>query len=228
MVLQLNKRYSRGLLVNANYTLSKSQDSGQNSTTFFGFSPTNFDENNNQLDYGTSDFDRRHRLVASVHYAPTFLWGVQAGVIGTFESGFPITGTISGNITSAAGAVAGGTNGSGGLFRAPFDARNAFRQTGRKTIDLRVSKVFNVGGSRKVELLAETFNLFNWINYTSFTGTKYTLSSSTYDATANLVTANLTTATSSATGLPIFLAPTTASNTIYGPRDAQIGVRFIW
>ena len=52
MVLQFNKRYSKGLLVNANYTLSKSKDSGQNSTTFFGSFSTHFDQNNNQLDYG--------------------------------------------------------------------------------------------------------------------------------------------------------------------------------
>ena len=229
MVLQFNKRYTHGLLFNANYTLSRAKDSGQNSTTFFGTFPTSYDENNPQADFGISDFDRRHRLVTSLHYAPHFLWGVQAGLIGTFESGFPVTGTIgSTTLPAAALAVAGGTNGSGGSFRAPFDARNAYRQTGRKTIDLRLSKVFNVGGTRKIEILGEAFNLFNWVNYTSFTAQKYSVVSSAFDATANLVTINLTQATSSTTGLPIFLARTNASNTIYGPRDAQIGLRFIW
>ena len=33
MVLQVNKRYTRGLLFNANYTLARAKDSGQNSTT---------------------------------------------------------------------------------------------------------------------------------------------------------------------------------------------------
>jgi hypothetical protein len=228
MVLQFNKRYTHGLLFNANYTLSKAKDSGQNSTTFFGSFPNSYDENNPNLDYGTSDFDRRHRLVTSAHYAPDYLYGVQVGVIGTFESGLPISGTISGNPPAAASAVSGGTNGSGGSFRAPFDERNAFRQPGRKTIDLRVSKVFNVGGTRKIEALAEAFNLFNWTNFTSVTATKYTVTSSSFDPTANLVTINVTPSISATTGQPIFLVPTSASNTLYGARDAQIGLRFMW
>jgi hypothetical protein len=228
MVLQLNKRYSHGLLVNANYTLSRATDTGQNSTTFFGSFPNSFDQNNPDLDNGISDFDRRHRLVTSAHYAPSYLYGVQMGVIGTFESGLPISGTISGNVVAAAGATSGGTNGSGGSFRAPFDDRNAFRQTGRKTIDLRLSKVFNIGGTRKIEALAEAFNLFNWTNYTSVTATKYTVTGSTFDATTNQVTVNLTPTISQATGQPTFLVPTTASNTLFGARDAQIGLRFIW
>jgi hypothetical protein len=227
MVLQINKRFTHGLLLNANYTLSKSEDSGQNSTTFFGSFPTSFDENNPDLDFGAADFDRRHRLVTSLHYAPGFLWGVQAGLIGIFESGLPISGTISGNVTTAAGGTAGASNGSGGSFRAPFDDRNAFRQTGRKTIDLRLSKVISVGGTRKIELLGEAFNLFNWVNYTSFTATKYTITTSTFDAASNLVTVNLTPSVTTA-GVPIFQTRTTASNTLYGPRDAQVGLKFLW
>ncbi|HTM25414.1 MAG TPA: TonB-dependent receptor [Vicinamibacterales bacterium] len=231
MVLQFNKRYSHGLLFNANYTLSKATDTGQNSTTFFGGFPNSFDPNNPDLDNGTSDFDRRHRLVTSAHYAPAYLYGVQFGVIGTFESGLPISGTISappGNPPAAAGAVSGGTNGSGGSFRAPFDERNAFRQPGRKTIDLRVSKVFNIGGTRKIEALAEAFNLFNWTNFTAVTAGKYTVTSSSFDATTNLVTINLSPTISPLTGKPTFLVPTAASNTLFGARDAQIGLRFIW
>ena len=124
--------------------------------------------------------------------------------------------------------MSGGTNGSGGSFRAPFEDRNIYRQTGRKTVDLRVSKVFSVGGTKKVEILAEAFNLFNWVNYTSFTTTKYSIASSSFDAAANMVTINLTPSISSATGLPTFLARTNASNTIYGPRDGQIGLKFVW
>lgn len=223
MVLQFNKRYSQGLLLNANYTLSRAQDSGQNSTTFFGGSPNSLDPNNPQFDFGTSDFDRRHRLVTSAHYAPGYLYGVQLGVIGTFESGLPVSPSITiGSALNGTGAImTNSINGSGGSNRVPFEDRNSARQTGRKTIDLRLSKVFGVGGSRKIEVLGEAFNLFNWINYTSFVGTKYTLTSSTFDATTNVLTANVAPTTS-------FLTPTAASNTLFGARDAQIGVRFIW
>jgi hypothetical protein len=224
MVLQFNKRYTKGLLFNANYTLSRAKDSGQNSTTFFGSFSTPFDPNNPDFDYGTSDFDRRHRMVTSVHYAPSFLWGVQAGLVGTFESGLPITPTItiaSGALNNTGAFSTSTINGSGGSFRSPFDDRNAFRQTGRKTIDLRLSKVFGLGGTKKAEILGEAFNIFNWVNYTSFTATKYTLTSSTFDATTNMLTANLVPGTS-------FLTPTSASNTLFGARDAQIGLRFMW
>jgi hypothetical protein len=224
MVLQFNKRYSHGLLFNANYTLSKAQDSGQNSTTFFGSFPNSFDPQNPQFDFGTSDFDRRHRLVTSVHYAPQYLYGVQIGLIGTFESGLPVSPSIS--IASGAlngtGAVSTSTiNGSGGSNRVPFEPRNSARQDGRKTIDLRLSKVIDVGGERKIEVLAEAFNLFNWTNYTSFISTKYTLTSSTFDAAANVLNATVVPTTT-------FLRPTSASNTLFGARDAQIGLRFMW
>ena len=45
------------------------------------FIPTSYDPNNPDFDFGTSDFDRRHRFVASVHYAPSWAWGIQSGLI---------------------------------------------------------------------------------------------------------------------------------------------------
>ena len=64
------------------------------------------------------------------------------------------------------------------------------------------------------------FNLFNHTNFTAFIATKYTIASSSFDANAN-VTINLADA-------PTFLTPTAASNTLFGARDAQIGVKFMW
>jgi hypothetical protein len=224
MVLQVNKRYTHGLLFNVNYTLSKASDSGQNSTTFFGSFPNSFDPNNPQFDFGTSDFDRRHRFVASTHYAPKFLYGAGIGLIGTFETGLPVSPsiTIASGALNGTGALSTSTiNGSGGSNRVPFEPRNSARQTRRRTIDLRISKAFNVGGTKKIELLAESFNIFNWINYTSFVGSKYTLTSSTFDATTNVLTANVSPTTT-------FLTPTAASNTLFGARDAQIGLKFVW
>ena len=95
LVLQANKRFNKGLLFNANYTLSKSEDTGQNSTTFISNFATMVDPFNNDAEKGPSSFDRRHRGVVSVHYAPDFLWGFQFGGTGTFESGLPLNPTIS-------------------------------------------------------------------------------------------------------------------------------------
>jgi hypothetical protein len=220
LVLQMNRRFSKGLLFNVNYTLSKATDEGQNSTTFIG-SPSAVNPFDLGAEEGISNFDRRHRFVASFYYAPHWAWGVEAAGVGTFESGLPVTPNISGGVVAGTNAtVTATTNGSGGDNRAPFLERNSFRQTGRKTIDLRLSKSFDVGGRRRLVVLAEAFNLLNWTNNTGFSFTRYRVDSSSADAAGN-VTVNLREDTG-------FLVPSAASNTIYGPRDMQVGIKFLW
>ena len=222
MVLQAQKRWSNGFLFNAHYTLSKATDNGQNSTTFISGFMTIFDPSNPGLEEGYSNLDRRHRFVTSFHYAPTWLQGFQVAAIGTFESGLPLTATISGGVAATTGGTdTSTTNGTGGSNRVPFIDRNADRQTGRQTIDARISKTFNVGGSRQLVLLWEAFNVLNSTNYTSFSATRYRVASSAYNAAANTVTVNLTEDTG-------FLRPTAASSTLFGPRDMQIGLKFLW
>jgi hypothetical protein len=67
----------------------------------------------------------------------------------------------------------------------------------------------------------EAFNVFNWTNYTGFLNTRYRVASSSYDAATNKVTINLTEDAS-------FRKASAASNTLFGPRDAQIGFEFLW
>jgi hypothetical protein len=228
LVLQANKRFSRGLLFNANYTLSKSEDTGQNSTTFISNFSTLYDPQNVELEKGPSSFDRRHRFVTSFHYAPDFLYGVQVGGTGTFESGLPLTATISGGVSSATGATATfTTNGSGASNRAPFHERNGFRGEGRKTFDLRLSKRFDFADRRQLQVLWEAFNVFNTVNYTGFSTTRYAVVSSSYNAATNAATVNLREVVN-AQGEPDFGRPITASNTLFGPRDMQFGIKFLW
>src|SRR5918993_1793965 len=222
-VLQANKRFSHGLLFNMNYTLSKARDTGQNSTTFISNFMTVFDPNDIAAEEGPSNADRRHRFVASWHYAPTYLWGVQLGGVFTAESGLPLDATInSGGLTGTGAVVTTASNGAGGSFRAPFEERNGYRQTGRKTFDFRLSKEFNVGGRRRIVALAEAFNLFNWTNFTTFQNIKYRpIGNAVYNAATNTVTMNLSEDTA-------FAKPSAASNTLFGPRDAQLGLKFLW
>jgi hypothetical protein len=222
LVLQANKRFSGGLLFNANYTLSKSEDTGQNSTTFISNFATMVNPFDNEAEKGPASFDRRHRGVISVHYAPEYLRGFQVGGTGTFESGLPLNPAISGGVGSATGATSTGTtNGTGASNRAPFETRNGYRQSGRKTIDMRISKRFGLGGRRQIEALWEAFNIVNWTNYTSFGTTKYRVASSSFDAAANKATVNLTEDVG-------FAVPSAASNTLFGPRDMQVGLKFLW
>lgn len=223
LVLAANKRFSQGLLFNVNYTLSKARDTGQNSTTFISNFMTVFDPNNIAAEEGLSNTDRRHRFVASWHYAPAFLYGVQVGGVFTAESGLPLDATIaSGGLTGTGAVLTTASNGAGGSFRAPFEERNAYRQDGRKTLDFRLSKEFDLGGRKRIVALAEAFNLFNWRNNTGFSNTKYrSVGNAVYNPATNTVTMNLTEDAG-------FGRPTAASNTLFGPRDAQLGLKFLW
>jgi energy-coupling factor transporter ATP-binding protein EcfA2 len=183
---------------------------------------TVFDPNNLAAEEGTSNFDRRHRFVASFHYAPTYLFGFQVGGVFTGESGLPLDATIgSGGINGTGAVLTTASNGAGGSFRAPFETRNAFRQTGRKTFDIRVSRDFPLGGRARLQALIEAFNVFNTTNYTNFSNTRYRVASSAYDAATNRVTINLTED-------PGFATPSAASNTLFGPRDMQVGLKVLW
>jgi outer membrane receptor protein involved in Fe transport len=222
LVLSANKGFSKGLLFNAHYTLSKAMDNGQESTTFFSSFGETYDPLNLNVADGetTSSFDRRHRFVGSVYYRPQYLWGVGVSGVITLESGLPISENISGSLSAAVGAVSTGTtNGSNGAFFAPWVGRNSDRLPGRKTVDFRASKEFSAGGTRKIEILAEVFNLFNWLNYTGASATAFNVASSTYDAVANKATVTLTRNTG-------FLVPTTIGNTLFGMREGQVALKF--
>jgi len=224
LVLEAKKRYSKGFLFDANYTLSKSTDNGQESTTFF---PTFFETYDPLSTTGPdgdapSGFDRRHRFVGSIYYRPGYLHGAGISAVTTLESGLPINQNISGSLSTAVGAVStGSTNGSNGALFAPWLGRNSARQEGRKTVDARVSKQFALGGGKNVEVLWEVFNVFNWLNYTGASATAFTVSSSTYDATANMATVTLAKSDG-------FLKPTTIGNTLFGMRDMQLGLKLTW
>ena len=91
LVLQANKRFSNGLLFSANYTLSKSEDTGQNSTTFISNFATMVDPFNNEAEKGPV-FVRpaAPRSLSASTTRRSYLWGIRFGGAGTFESGLPL------------------------------------------------------------------------------------------------------------------------------------------
>lgn len=224
LVLSAHKRFSRGLLFNANYTLARAEDTGQTSTTFFGgnqaYSTLDLDLVDNQM--RPSNFDRRHRFVASFHYAPRVLQGLGIGGIFIGETGLPTSSFVSGNLSGAVGATnSSGTNGTGGANFAPWLGRNDERQPGRKTLDLRVSHTVRLAGRRRLQVLWEVFNVLNTVNYTSVSSTAFSVVSSSFNAATNTATVNLR-------ALPDFLEPRAASNTLWGARDMQVGIKFLF
>lgn len=221
LVLQLNRRMSKGLQFQMNYTRSKTTDTGQNSATFtFTNGPLNpFDLG---LESGRSNLDLPHRFVASAVWTPGLPFGLgdsKAGkaIFGGFtispivtaQSGVAYSANISGFGPSS---IAGGITGSGALGRIPFlYERNAFRQPKIVNVDLRVSRRFRFTESVNLEFLAEAFNLFNRYQVTSVNTTLYTFSGSNLSFTPNG---------------PNFGVASGTGNSLYRERQIQFAARF--
>ena len=230
LVLQLNRRLTGGLQFQTNYTLAKATDNGQISTTNVIINaPLNqFDRT---LERGTSNFDIRHRFVASAVYTPGKLFGLAEdgfgrAIFGGFNiapivqisSGAPFNAGVNGNATAPAGLtrISTGVLGANGANRLPFIERNSFRFPTTAVVDLRISRRFNLGEERNLELLAEGFNIFNRQNITDVGRTGYILSGNT-----------LTFQGEGVTGVtPTFGVPTEAGNSIFRERQIQLAVRF--
>ena len=162
VVFQANRRLTDGLQFQASYTLAKSTDTNQNSATF---TQTNspYDILDGTYDAGPSNFDRRHKFVASAVWAPTFYKGSKTSwenyilngwsfaPIFTYNSGSPYSATVSGT----------SLNGSFGDNRFPLLPRNSFRLPSLVNVDARLSKRFKLTETMNLEFLAEAFNLAN-------------------------------------------------------------------
>ncbi len=220
----MNKRFSHGLLLNANYTLSKSEDTGQNSTTFISNFATMVDPFNNEAERGPSAFDRRHRGVVSFHYAPDFLWGFQFGGTGTFESGLPLNPTIS--INSGALNGTGATQHRYGQWHRcvqPRAVRGAERLSPDGPQDDRwpphqVVQPWRqppaggaVGSVQHVQL-----DQLHGLRHHEVPRDQFHLRRGHQQGRCEPVED------------PGFAVPTLASNTLFGPRDMQIGFKFLW
>jgi carboxypeptidase family protein/TonB-dependent receptor-like protein len=95
--LKIEKRLSRGLTVNANYTWSKSIDDASDVGTTFAETNIPQDVRNVGAEKALSSFDHRHRFVFSYSYELPFrnprkvLQGWTLTGLGSFQSGAPFT-----------------------------------------------------------------------------------------------------------------------------------------
>ena len=183
----------RGLSVHAHYTYSHAMDWNPNESTAVAgsdvFDPADFGQ-----EYGTSNLDLRHSAAAMLIYAAPWKLRGLAGRLANgwmlsstaqFRSGLPYTMRTGGslakefNVTTGA-AIVGlgpGMNGSGGDNRIYGVGRNTYRYPATWKADMRLGKSFDFGHMRQLELLAESFNLFNHQNVTELETTGYTIES---------------------------------------------------
>jgi hypothetical protein len=141
------------------------------------------------LEYGTSNLDIRHSAAGTVIYQlpvrlrgwmGSFTNGWSMGGVGQFRSGLPYTMRTAGYVPAYFGLGGGegvgpGINGSAGdnrIYGVGSDGnsynigRNTFRYPSTYTADARLGKRFLLAHNRDLQLLAESFNLFNHQNVT--------------------------------------------------------------
>jgi hypothetical protein len=241
-------RYSRrGLSLRAHYTYSHAMDWNPNESTLVAGSDV-LDPAHFSYEYGTGNLDMRHSAAVMMIYEAPWKLHKLAGRLangwmvsgtGQFHSGLPYTMRTSGSLpekfnqTTGAAIVglATGMNGSGGDNRVygvggngrTYNiGRNTYRYPATWKADMRLGKSFDLGRMRKLELLVESFNLFNHQNVTEIETTGYYLQSGT--ASGALPSLNFLTglkANTTAFGQPLNIN----STNFYRERQIQVGLR---
>jgi hypothetical protein len=236
-MLRVSRYGRRGLSLHANYTYSHAMDWNPNETAQVTGSDV-LDPADFSLEYGTSNLDVRHSAYTTVVWeAPWKLHNLAGRLgngwmlsgIGHFSSGKPYTmrtsGSLAGKYTgngTRIEALATGMNGSGGDNRVYGVGRNTYRYPSTWKVDLRLGRRFNLGHMRQLELLAESFNLFNHQNVTQLETIGYTIergSSLGELPMLNYLTGLKTNSTEF--GQPLNVNATT----FYRERQIQIGLR---
>jgi hypothetical protein len=253
-MIRIARESRRGLSLHAHYTYAHAMDWNPNESTLVSGSDI-FDPANFAGEYGVSNLDVRHSAaITAIFSAPWKLHNLAGHIgngwmlsgIGQFRGGLPYTMRTSGSLpelfTTSGAAIAGlgpGMNGSGGDNRVYGVGRNTFRYPNTWKADLRLSKRFDLGDMRELEILAESFNLFNHQNVTELETTGYSIESggtSGTDPTLCYLTVNTTTdaascastTTLSGTGtpLPAFGQPLNINGTnFFRERQIQLGLR---
>ncbi|MCU0248171.1 MAG: TonB-dependent receptor, partial [Bryobacter sp.] len=182
LVLQLNKRFSKGFQMNVAYTWSHAIDTanqgGGSNTLFFDTLRSTYN-GDYSADKGSSSLDQRHRMTTNFLWSPTFTksnsaaakWlvnGWQLSGIVTLASAQPFTSTLRVVGTPFTGAAFPQTlNGFGGSNRVPFlpfgnvDIDQVYRA------DMRISRELPFSERFKGYLQFEAFNLTNSVSDTS-------------------------------------------------------------
>lgn len=241
-VLSVRKRYSHGVQFLANWTISKAIDDGQVIGTNGTFNGTDvpLDPLNQRREYGLSDLDQRKRFVLNAVWDPPFrnigntalrnvFNGFRLSGIGTFASGFPVTGFVSGSPFCAGsgdfGVTCGEVSAFGGFTpgRAPYIGRNTFKGPNLRTVDFRVARNIKLNERFTLEALWEAFNIFNRTNFTSVNTAVVNFTA--LGAKGSVCTAAIGHTNDCLVPRSDFLLPTASGNTLYGARQMQVSMR---
>ncbi len=235
MVLSLHRPVKNGLEFTLNYTLSKAFDGAQVAGSGGTFNGTDYpiDPYNRKLEYALSDLDQRHRFVGTAVWMPSFkkipnkaarlaLDGWVTSTIVTMSTGQPVTPYLTGTPSPLNGGVTGAVAYAGATAgRAGWIERNAFTSPGFHNVDFRLGRQFSFTERLKLSLIGEAFNLFNHTNVSSVNTTAFS-----YLAPGSGACSGHTNACFSPNAT--FLAPTSTSNLIWGPRQLQVSAKLFF
>ena len=222
--LSLNRRMARGVYLRFSYTYAHAIDNGQDALVA-GQPATVQNSYVPNAERGPSVTDQRHRLVAAFSAEPRPFhrghellgrlfndWKVSSVV--NYGSGRPVNATVSGDPNQ---------DGNDLNDRLPGYARNAFTGPDYATADLRLVRRIRLTERYKLNLQAESFNLFNRDNQ------RVAITSNGMIATAS---------TFSQMSLDAGIAPYPGyyslpnnflkPNAAYAPRQIQLSVKFIY
>jgi Carboxypeptidase regulatory-like domain len=236
-VVRLSHYARNGVSFSAHYTYAHAMDWNPDESTYLGGSGV-LDPEDFSAEYGTSSLDVRHSGGTTLTLeAPWKLRGEAGRVadgwrlsgVGYFRSGLPFTMRTSGSLAKeftttgdAIVALGPGMNGSGGDNRVYGVGRNTYRYPWTWKGDMRLGKNINLGHMRQLELLAESFNLFNHQNVTRVETTGYYIDSGS--ESGGLPTLNFLTglkANTTAFGQPLNINATN----FFRERQIEIGMR---
>ncbi len=232
MVLTMRRPMRNGLEFTVNYTLSKAFDGAQVGGANGTFNGTDYpiDPYNRKIEYALSDLDQRHHFVATAVWMPSAkklsnrsarlaLDGWVMSTIVTMSTGQPVTPYLTGTPSPLDGGVTGGVSYAGATAgRAGWLPRNAFTMPGFHNVDFRLGRQFAFSERLKLSLIGEAFNLFNHTNVSGVNTTAFS-----YTAAGSGICAGHANACFSPNST--FMAPTSTSNLIWGPRQLQVSAR---
>ena len=215
-MLKIDRSGRRGLSLHAHYIYAHAMDWNPNESAAVAgndvLDPADFSR-----EYGTGNLDVRHSAAATVIFtAPWKLHGLTGKLangwmlsgVGQFHSGLPFTMRTSGSLPKEFNQFNGdvivglgpGMNGSAGdnrVYGVGNDkivyniGRNTYRYPSTWKVDLRLARQFELGHLRQLQLLAESFNLFNHQNVTQLETTGYYISPGTLSGASRHSTSSL-------------------------------------
>ena len=222
--LSLNRRVSRGTYLRISGTYARAMDDGQDALVA-GQPATVQNSYNPSAERGPSVTDQRFRVVAAVSAEPhPFHRGHET--LGRYFNDWRVSSVLNyGSGRPVNATVAGDPNQDGNDLndRLPGYNRNGFTGPDYATTDLRVTRTIRFSDRYKLELVAESFNLFNRDNQR-------------VQITSNGMVASATTFVQSYVSVGIapypgyyqlpsnFMKP----NAAYAPRQVQLAIKFVY